>query len=82
MPTTHYWLASVNSCGAAYELIDGPHDSRKAVEKAAYLCQQLGLLNGVEVYCLRVTQTPVVAKPHGADPAVVAACRDVIDALR
>lgn len=61
-----FWLAEVSAYGYA-KPIDGPHDTREAVEETMYLFQRLGLERGRRFCCAEVLLTPIEAKPHGAN---------------
>ncbi|MCR5875114.1 hypothetical protein LRS10_13530 [Phenylobacterium sp. J426] len=61
-----WWLAELGPHGYS-KPIDGPHESREGVEEAAYLLARLGLQRDRTFVCAEIIETPVEAKPHGAN---------------
>jgi len=86
MPTPtkgDFWLGEAGRPGIPLALMDGPHDDRAGVERAAYLIPALGLGKpGRPFVCVEAIVTPVTPSADGVDHGAVAQNRRVVEKAR
>lgn len=78
-----FWLGEHGRPGIPLALMDGPHDDRAGVERAAYLIPALGLGKPSRPFvCVEAIVTPVTPSAEGVDHGAVAQNRSVIEKAR
>lgn len=76
MGKSQFWLGEQDQYGTARH-VDGPHNDRAGVEKAAYLFDALGLTKARKLVCMEVIVTEVKPSADGVNMEALGQCQEM-----